>query len=435
MITRIRQLVRSPFTRSTVTLQLGVGAGMVVQAVAGILLARWLGPEMFGQYALAFSLAAIGSVVLGAGAFDALIPHVARAWAGEDRSGVRPALAFLAKFVLIAAIIALLIGLVMPRIASIAYGDIAVGWYAFAILAAAAVSTTFFEFGKLATQVTGRIRSLSLLTFGDQGLRFSWALGLVLAGAGVAGAAVGHLFGTLTLAVIAIFVWRSIARSEVDWPSVRETVRRAIGAPLRGYLGDTLWVLGDRNLAMLYAALPVALTGLFVSATEVAYFKVALGYITLAMSVMTPISILLNSRFPEIQATRPATLRREFIRVTGYAVLLTAAVTIVVVALAPWMFRFLYGPQYDVAIPYAQLFAVHGILFGLGVALGPMWRALSRVRVSIAINIITLGAGVPLGIYFLQGWGITGAVGMVTLWYLSSHLISFLYLVRELNRR
>ena len=220
---RLRQLISSPFARSTVTLQVGVGAGMVVQAVAGILLARWLGPELFGQYALAFSVAAIGSVLLGAGAFDGLIPYVARAWhggkgiggrdEGVEREEIREMLAFLAKFVLLAGALALFVGLLMPWINAHAYGSGAIGWYAFAILAAAAVSTTFFEFGKLAAQVTGRIRALSLLTFGDQALRFSWVLGLVLAGAGVLGAAMGHLFGTLTLAVFAALVWHRISES------------------------------------------------------------------------------------------------------------------------------------------------------------------------------------------------------------------------------
>lgn len=431
--------------RDAITLQAGSMAGMFAQAVAGILIARWLGPELFGAYALAFSVAAVASIFLGAGAFDALIPHVMRAWASGERTHVRPVLAFIAKFVVLAGAVSLALGLVLPAVTARAYGSAAIGWYALVILAGGAVSTTFFSFASLAAQVTGRIRTLSLLTFGDQAVRFAWVLALVAGGAGVAGAATGHLAGALTFGVVSALVWVRISRrtndevrmvnGEVGWPGIGAVVRGAASVPLDGYVRETLWVMADRNLAMLFGALPVALTGLFVAAHEVAYFKVAFGYITLALSVLGPVSVLLNSRFPELQAREPGRLRAYFIRVTFWSVMLSAALTAAALAVAPWLFRFLYGPEYSAAVPYAFSFGLHGVMFGLGVALGPMWRALGKVKVSILINLITLGIGVPLGVALTRAMGVGGAVAMVTGWYLFSHSVSFTYLVRALGKR
>ena len=380
-------------------------------------------------------VAMVASVLLGTGAYDAMIPHISRVWMGNERERVLPMLGYLAKFVAIAGVVALAVGSLLPGITSLAYGDSTIGTYAFVILAAAAISTTFFEFSKISSQVTGRIVSLSLLTFGDHVFRFTWVLGLVLIGFGVVGAVTGHFIGALLLAGVAALVVGRIASRESGWPSVSKIIHTARIAPMRPYLADTLWVIGDRNLAMLFMALPVALAGLFVASAQVAFFKVAFGYITLALAVLGPISILLNMQFPRVQVADQKHLKREFTRISWYSVLVSASMTVVVLALAPFVIPLLYGAEYREAVPLAQAFAVHGIFFGIGVGLGPMWRALSKVRVSIFINLITLGIGIPMGLFMMRLWGVWGAVAMVTLWYLVSHMTSYFYLVRELGKR
>jgi O-antigen/teichoic acid export membrane protein len=191
--------------------------------------------------------------------------------------------------------------------------------------------------------------------------------------------------------------------------------------------------MADRNLAVLYGALPVALIGLYASGYEIAYFKLAFGYIMLAMSVLGPISTLLNVHFPTVQVTDRSRLRTSFLRVTLYAVAMSAAITILVAAIAPWVFRFLYGAASAPAVTYVFGLVPFGILFGLGVGLGPIWRALDRVHVSIIINLITLGAGIPFGIWLMMRWHLWGAIAMVTAWYTLSHVCSLVYVLRALK--
>ena len=158
-------------------------------------------------------------------------------------------------------------------------------------------------------------------------------------------------------------------------------------------------------------------------------------YIILAMSVLGPISTLLNVHFPTVQVRDGWRLRNSFIRVTLYATGLSAIVTFVVLAISPLVFRILYGVAYLPSVPYVMGFGLFGALFGLGIGLGPMWRAVGKVQVSIIINLVTLGLGVPLGIWLITVWHIWGAVAMVTLWYTLSHMASFLYLLKALKNR
>jgi O-antigen/teichoic acid export membrane protein len=102
---------------------------------------------------------------------------------------------------------------------------------------------------------------------------------------------------------------------------------------------------------------------------------------------------------------------------------------------APLAFRFFYGESFMMSVRYVYGLFAYGALFGIGVGLGPMWRAVNKVRVSILINLSTLGAGVPLGLYLIKNWGLWGSVMMVTIWYSVSHFISFFYLARLLHAR
>jgi PST family polysaccharide transporter len=176
------------------------------------------------------------------------------------------------------------------------------------------------------------------------------------------------------------------------------------------------------------------MVGYFAVPSEIAYFKLAFGYLMLAMTVLGPVSTVMNIHFPTVQTTDSRNLARTFLRVTGYATLLSASVTAVVLVLAPFVFRILYGEEYLPALPYVYGLGVMGALFGIGAGLGAMWRSLGMVRVSIVINLIVLGIGIPLGIWMISEWGIWGAVLMVTVWYTASHVVSFLYLARALRR-
>ena len=87
------------------------------------------------------------------------------------------------------------------------------------------------------------------------------------------------------------------------------------------------------------------------------------------------------------------------------------------------------------SVPYVVGLIVYGALYGIGVGLGPMWRAINGVKVSIVINLIILGAGIPLGLWLIKNYGLWGSVAMVTIWFTVSHFISFIYLMKKLIRK
>ena len=199
------------------------------------------------------------------------------------------------------------------------------------------------------------------------------------------------------------------------------------------YLNFSLWVAVDRNMGNLYMALPVVLTGIYVSTGDVSFFKLAFGYLNIVLSLLGPISTLLNMEFPKIQVEDPGKLRSSFIRISLLGLLISVVLTLGAIFISPLAFRILYGESFLPSVSYVFGLVAYGALFGIGVGLGPMWRAINKVKVSIIINLIILGAGIPLGLWLIKSYGLWGSVIAVTLWFGVSHLVSFVYLYQKLK--
>ncbi len=423
----IQNLRQHRFVKSVAFLQSASVIGNLIQAVIGIIIARILQPELYGVYAVAFGLAAL--IFISTGVQETITIILSEAYVKKDRAVIAQALAFFLRFTLFFSLITLLISLALPAIGRIFYHDSRIGLYAAIVICASVISSFTFTLTTMILQVTGNIKAMAGLAVGDQAVRWILSLGLVASGFGILGAALGHVIGALIIFAVSLKMWRRLNQTDPVLPSFRE-VRRAIGERAgRRYLSFSVWVTADKNIAMLYGILPVLLVGIYLPRAEVSYFKLAFGFVMLALSLLGPISTLLNSELSRMRADDPGRIKKNFIRVTLYAIGISTVLTLAAILVSPFLFRFLYGASYLPSLRYIPGLFVFGALFGLGVALGPMWRVVNKVRTSILINLLVLGAGVPFGLYLIRHRGVWGAVIMVTIWFTVSHLISFLYLL------
>lgn len=435
MINYLSQLWKKAFIRNVATLQIGSFAGTIFQAAVGVFMARLLQPELLGIYALSFGLASIGGLLLGAGTQEAVSSLLGSVYAHQDKEGVGEVLAFLLKMTFYAGLITLLLLFFLPRIAHHFYGNSIIGWYASFVILAVFLSSSFTAVVQLGLQVVGKIKVLTAMIFSDQLLRFGVSLLLVFLGLGVLGAVAGQLIGAIILFGISLFVWKRLKKSHPILPSLKGLSRRVIKVPIRKYFGFSFWVAVDRNMGNLYMVLPVVLTGIFVSTGEVSFFKLAFGYINIALSLLGPVSVLLNIEFPKMRIEDPDKLAKNFIKVSLYGLLISAALTAGAIIISPIAFRILYGESFMPSVSYIFGLFLYGSLFGIGIGLGPMWRAIDKVKVSIIINLIILGLGIPAGLWLIKSYGLWGSVITVTIWFAVSHFISFFYLLKNLKSK
>ena len=430
---KVLNLRQHPFIRNVAMLQMGSFGGTIVQAVIGIVIARLLQPELFGVYSLAIGMASMTSLILGMGIQEAVSSLLGRAYAREDKAEIENILGFMLKITFLAALIVIVVSFFLPSIANGLYGSSLIGVYAAIVAVAAVLSSFFFTLAYSSFQVAGRVKSLAILLLSDQSLRYVLSLILVIAGFGVVGAVSGQLAGAIVVFVLSALLFKNFTKNEPLFPKLRRLISSARRVSIKKYFGFTFWVALDRNMGNVFMALPVILTGVYVTTAEVSFFKLAFGYMNIVLSLLGPISVLLNVEFPKIQIENREQLYKNFKKISLYSLALSVVISVGAAIVSPIAFKVLYGESYLPSIKYVFGLILYGSLFGIGVGLGPMWRAINKVKVSILINSIILGAGIPSGLWLIKSHGLWGAVIMVTVWFSVSHLISFIYLLRKLK--
>lgn len=430
---KISSFRQNSFVQNVAFLQSASVIGNFIQALAGVFIARILQPELFGVYTLAFSLA--GLFFISTGIQETLIVILGRTYTQQNREETVNALVFLLKFSITFALITVIVSLFLPAVTAHFYHNSRIGVYAGLAVAAAIFSSTALSMSTMILQVTGNIKAMSKLIVVDQIVRFSLSLALVFLGYGVFGAMLGHLIGAAGIFLLARLIWIKQVEKYQIFPSWQELFSKLRSTDTRKHLGFSIWAAIDKNIAGLYGLLPILLVGIFLSKSEVAYFKLAIGYIGLALTLLIPISTLLNFELSKMRVQEPEKMGRNFIRISLYSVLVSTVLTIGAIVTAPFVFRILYGESFLPSANYVAYFLVYGALFGVGVGLGPMWRTLNKVKISILINTIVLAVGLPLGLFLIKNYHLGGAITMVTILYTGSHFASFFYLAKYFRKR
>ena len=424
------------FVKSLLFFQAGNFAANLTQALVGVFIVRFLQPENYGIYTLAFSLSGFIAVFLGFGAQSASTTLLSEAYARDDKEEVKKILAFLIKITFILTIPLLIGAILAPWLARIFYDNYKIGIYAAMLLIATAIGSTFFPFAMMALQITRWIRTMTVLAFSAQFSRSILALLLVIGGAGVMGAIAGHLLSAIIILIASIILWERVSKNFSIFPSVRKLIGNMKDASIKKYLGFSFWITADSNIANLYNVLPIMLTGIFVTTSEVSFFKLAFGYINLALTFLSPISALLNVEFPKMKVEEGGKdkLLKNFTRTSLYSLLFSIVLTLGAIVTAPFIFRILYGASFAPSIKYVAGLFFYGATMGMGVGFGPMWRAINKVKVSIIINIITLSVGIPVGLLLIKNFGLWGTVIWVSIVFNISHFASLTLIIKELKK-
>ncbi len=427
---KIIYLRQHKFVKNLAILQVGNFSNTFLQGLTGIIIARLLQPELFGVYAISFSLAGLLVLVVSFGIQDTGATIVAGTYAREDHQGTKEAFLFLGRMSFVIAFLSVLAVFIAPSLANKVYHNPLIGWYAGILVMASFISNTFLNFSSLAYQVLGKIKQMTLLAFTDQTLRNILAVSLVALGLSVTGAMGGHLIGSIVMLCISVIIWERVRKNHSMFPSIREFFTSTPKKNAGHHISFSAWVALDKNIATLFNLLPVLMVALYVTTTEVTYFKISLAYINLVLGLMGPISTLLNVELPRMHEGDFSNLRKNFIRVSLYSLFCSFVLTVGALIASPIALKILYGSSFVPGIKYIIGLGIYGSLLGIGVGLGSMWRALNKVKVSIAINTVTLAVGIPGGLYLIKHFGVWGAVVMISVWFIVSHLVSFFYILR-----
>jgi O-antigen/teichoic acid export membrane protein len=408
---RLLAQLRRPFVRQTGVLQLGGLAALGVNFLLSIALARTLGRQEYGAYALIVSTFTTISLFKRLGQDYVATTNLAGAYARRDRAAAERALVdFNVVNVWSTLVVIPLALLLAPWLVERFYGDLALGdslrlallppiW---AMLLATLV---------IVLQCSRRLVSLTLVENGNNlGLALT-GLAFALAGGGVADVFLGQAIASLLFAGSAVVLYRRMRSRDQLLPPLGRVLARSLrpGNASASELRAGLAVALDKNLVSLYALAPIIFLGSQAPTEDVALLRVAMSYLAVPLLASSGVSRLLMVKLPELRATQPRRMRRFFLQVTGTAGGISIILTLPFIVLAPWLIGLLYGPDFAPAARLVPLLALDPLLAGFGVAAGPLFRAYRRNSWAVWANLALLAVGLPLAYLATRQLALEGA--------------------------
>lgn len=426
-----RKFIKTQFFRHASILQIGSLAQFGVSFIGSVLIARLLGPEQYGIYALAVALAGIFGLFLDWGQGAGSLILFSKAHAEGNQEEMQRVGAFYLKTTLR---LYILIGIPLALVAGYAgtalYHRTDLGNYVRWL-----VLGGFLAAGPgLVTMLLQVVRRIWLLTF-IEGIDQIFKTGGMLIGLfwgfGITGVVGGQVAGVTLSSLLAWHLYRYTAQSGM-LPRFRMFVRHMRDSS-RAYLRFSFPIALDKNVSELYTVGTMALLGWLTAPSEVGFFKIALSYMSLALFVLGPVARLIQDQFPKDQIRDTALLKNHFIKVS----LLSGAVSLIagtiLLLLGPFLVRLVYGEVYAEMIPFIHAFWWYTAIVGFGVGLGSLYRTLDKVAFTVKLNLLTMTFGFPMLWYATERFGALGAIYSFALMRVVSHLIAFFRAMKYLK--
>lgn len=333
------------------------GVTLAAALVVSILLARTLGPDRFGLYALVMSVVMVALVLARLGISNTVRRFVAEQHARGDRATAALVVGRGLRLGLISGIAGagLLAFASAPLADFFRHGELR-GY----LLIGSAMVMPMVLLGVLRSVVSGyqQYRYLLMLNIITSPLWVVACTAAILSGAGVAGVLIASL--VIDLAQVAVVAWWTATKVGVTW---RGSLPDGISTRLIRY-NVTLALLIVLN-AVVWERSELLFLGRFSAPNQLAFYSVPFA-LTEKLVDLIP-GALLGVLLPSLtfaQSLDPARFRDAFSNALRYLAMMTLPICLFGIPLAPAVIRLLYGSGYSGAAVVLQILLV-SILFGV----------------------------------------------------------------------
>lgn len=427
------KFIEHPFTRNVSVLQIGGVFSTAVGFVTSLLFARILGPEQFGFYVLVFALAGIINIFQEVGIGQGTINLLSKAYARKEREEVADVLASFAKISVFILLTAGLLGAIAaPFIGQIFYNNLYLGKLASMVVLTSAV-TLFFPLVTIVFQVVQKIKVLVILESVNKVVMGVIPITLLLLGWGVLGITAGQLAAVLIMSAASIVLYKGFADKNVFFPTLKELFTRTVSfAKIKSFFRFGFEIAINKNLLKLNTTVPLLLLAYFLPTNSgLAFYKVALGYVSLPIMLLGPVSRLLNVQFPKTELAGEEKLFRRFFQVSYLSFFITLLLVIPMVLAGPYLVRFFYGVAYEPSVGMIYALAAYPLFISFGVGLGPMFRTLNKMKIAVIINFTALLALIPTSYWLVKDYSIRGLIITTLIFSIFPTVLSFLYFYKN----
>lgn len=407
----------------------GAFTATVVSSVSAIVVARLLGPELYGQYALSIVISQMLFLFTGFGIGQGVVKFAAYlraegetgkafqivkyAWIARVTSG-------LAFFVLNFLFADFLAGAILGRPDLAFYVRIA---SLSIILEVIRCSSTSAFIGLDVTQYN----ALTIIV--ERISKSVVSIVLVLTGIGVAGAVLGHVSGWVVGSAMASFfllrmILRRKANDSSDGWGFTSSLRKLTnyGLPLYGSQIVVGFVPVIQTLALVA----------FTTDVEIGNLKAATNFITLVAVVSVPITTALFPAFSKLNSKMNKKIKAFFKFANKYTTLVIVPIATVLMVLSNEVVQVVYGSTYVTAAYFLSIYCLVYFLVGFGyITLSSLFNGLGATGTTLKMSLIALVALVGLSPILTSTFGVPGLIFSL----LSANIFSTSYGVHAARRK
>jgi O-antigen/teichoic acid export membrane protein len=379
----------------------------LLSAICGIIVARLLGPELYGAYSLVFTVVGFLSVFTGLGVNAALTKYISSLQGARERGVLVDVIKVGVLFITLESLIVSLLGYVFvrelttwlvnrPELATPTLVLLPVVFFQSIIVASTGILLGFTD-----------TKRIAIVSIAQQALRSILAPLLIVAGMGLTGALLGNTLAyaiSATIAGVYAYKYYSSLVKQVKHGAGRLQVsilREMVvyGAPL--YASSVISSLVDvyRN----------ALLSRIASDYVVGSFNVAFRFVVLITIVMGPISTALFPAFSKLSGNS-GDLQRMFTLAVKYSSLLVVPITIFSVVMSRELVVVLFGRGYLELTPhFFALIALNYLYVVIGyMVLGSFFSGVGKTRVNLESMLIYSGLFIALATPLSSIYGVYG---------------------------
>jgi len=387
MISRFKDFIKVSFVQDVGILEIGKFFSIFLNIASSVILARLLHPELYGVYGLIFAFVGLVVIFISWGGNFASLTLLSEAYAKKDKQEVKNILTYFVKITLLAiCIVGILSVFLAPFLTDLLYNNSQIGHWARIVLLASFLGVVY----GLLIIVLQSVRKIKQLTILETFNKFAYTvlpIIFVLVGWGLTGIVWGHFISAFIFLVLAIFLYSFLIKKDELLPSLSQIFSNFRKINFKKYFNFGFLIAIDKNIGRFISISPVIFLGIFTSMQDVGYFKIALGYITIPLMILEPISRLLTVQLPKSKFYNLQILKEHFYKTALYSGLISISLAIPFVILAPYLIKLFYGMEYIPSIQLVYYLSVLIIFSGFGVGLGPFYRTVNRMKISIVVNI------------------------------------------------
>lgn len=423
---KIKDIFKIKFIQDVGALQISTIITAVITIGISLIIAKGLKPTDFGIYNLALSLYALVGMFGNVGVKQMALVKLPSVYINQDREEILSIITYYFKVSLIVSVLIMIIGyIIAPYLSKFLYGRQDIGRFS-RILFLMPPAIIIYKLIAVILEGTRNMKYLAILESTSALIRLFIFSTLIFLGLGLTILIYGWLFSAITLSILAMLIYNRLGLVKKGLPFICEIIKTSYSLNFWRFLRFNLSMGLSENIINLGDILPIMLLGMFVLPKEVGYFKLGYSVIGLSTVFLEPVARNLLIKFRQLKnnGSREG-LHKAFYRVSLY----TGIISVILITIIIVVYRFLiyfFLKDYKSSLKIVYILAIYFCLFGFGMGLSPILRALERLDIEIKINVIGILIFIALSLLMIKNLGMLGMAIALTLSGLFTKSVTYL---------